>query len=108
MLILPFCNYIFIRSNIRNVLYYKGNKQNKNKNKHRIDQKIYKAQTDVSYLANARKLLGLTDHIYPQFATHNAHTIAAVADLAGDEAVGTGHLSEAIGYRRLDRAVAAH
>ncbi len=37
-----------------------------------------KANTDVSYLANARKLLGMTDRIYPQFATHNAHTVAAV------------------------------
>ena len=37
-----------------------------------------KANTDVSYIASARKLLGMTDRIYPQFATHNAHTIAAV------------------------------
>ncbi len=41
-----------------------------------------KQATDVSYIANARKLLGLTDRIYPQFATHNAHTVAAVLDLA--------------------------
>lgn len=41
-----------------------------------------KAHTDVSYIANARKLLGLTDRIYPQFATHNAHTVAAILDLA--------------------------
>ncbi|MEY1556428.1 bifunctional proline dehydrogenase/L-glutamate gamma-semialdehyde dehydrogenase PutA [Yoonia sp. R2331] len=41
-----------------------------------------KAHTDISYIANARKLLGLTDRIYPQFATHNAHTVAAVLDLA--------------------------
>ncbi|ASM72885.1 MULTISPECIES: bifunctional proline dehydrogenase/L-glutamate gamma-semialdehyde dehydrogenase PutA [Roseobacteraceae] len=37
-----------------------------------------KAATDVSYIANARRLLGMTDRIYPQFATHNAHTVAAV------------------------------
>ena len=37
-----------------------------------------KAVTDVSYIANARKLLGMTDRIYPQFATHNAHTVAAI------------------------------
>ncbi len=42
-----------------------------------------KQATDVSYIANARKLLGLTDRIYPQFATHNAHTVAAVLDMAG-------------------------
>ncbi|MFZ3581867.1 bifunctional proline dehydrogenase/L-glutamate gamma-semialdehyde dehydrogenase PutA [Loktanella sp. DJP18] len=41
-----------------------------------------KAHTDVSYIANARKLLGMTDRIYPQFATHNAHTVAAILDLA--------------------------
>jgi RHH-type proline utilization regulon transcriptional repressor/proline dehydrogenase/delta 1-pyrroline-5-carboxylate dehydrogenase len=43
-----------------------------------------KAQTDVSYIANARKLLGLTDRIYPQFATHNAHTVAAILHMADD------------------------
>ncbi|MEO0658016.1 MAG: bifunctional proline dehydrogenase/L-glutamate gamma-semialdehyde dehydrogenase PutA [Pseudomonadota bacterium] len=37
-----------------------------------------KAETDVSYIANARRLLGMTDRIYPQFATHNAHTVAAI------------------------------
>ena len=41
-----------------------------------------KQATDVSYLAQARKLLGLTDRIYPQFATHNAHTVAAVLHMA--------------------------
>ena len=41
-----------------------------------------KTATDISYIANARKLLGLADRIYPQFATHNAHTVAAVLDLA--------------------------
>ena len=43
-----------------------------------------KPATDISYLANARKLLGMTDRIYPQFATHNAHTMAAVLEMAGD------------------------
>ncbi|MCY3856008.1 MAG: bifunctional proline dehydrogenase/L-glutamate gamma-semialdehyde dehydrogenase PutA [Rhodospirillales bacterium] len=43
-----------------------------------------KACTDVSYLACTRKLLGMTDRIYPQFATHNAHTIAAVLHMADD------------------------
>ena len=41
-----------------------------------------KAASDVSFIANARRLLGMTDRIYPQFATHNAHTAAAVLDLA--------------------------
>ena len=42
-----------------------------------------KVSTDVSYLACARKLLAAPDLFYPQFATHNAHTIAAVMTLAG-------------------------
>ena len=43
-----------------------------------------KANTDVSYLACVRKLLATDpDWIYPAFATHNAHTIAAVQHLAG-------------------------
>ncbi len=41
-----------------------------------------KRATDISYIANARKLLGMTDRLYPQFATHNAHTVAAVLHLA--------------------------
>ncbi|MDF0598722.1 bifunctional proline dehydrogenase/L-glutamate gamma-semialdehyde dehydrogenase PutA [Psychromarinibacter halotolerans] len=41
-----------------------------------------KPATDVSYIACARKLLGLRDRIYPQFATHNAHTTAAVLEMA--------------------------
>ncbi|MEJ8561568.1 bifunctional proline dehydrogenase/L-glutamate gamma-semialdehyde dehydrogenase PutA [Yoonia sp. GPGPB17] len=41
-----------------------------------------KQHTDISYISNARKLLGMTDRIYPQFATHNAHTVAAVLDIA--------------------------
>lgn len=40
-----------------------------------------KEATDVSYIANAKKLLGMTDRIYPQFATHNAHTVAAILDM---------------------------
>ncbi|MET0331859.1 MAG: bifunctional proline dehydrogenase/L-glutamate gamma-semialdehyde dehydrogenase PutA [Dyella sp.] len=42
-----------------------------------------KPNTDVSYLACARRLFGAgSELIYPQFATHNAHTIAAVHHLA--------------------------
>ena len=43
-----------------------------------------KQSTDASYIANARKLLSMTDRIYPQFATHNAHTVAAIMDMATD------------------------
>ncbi|WP_295074659.1 bifunctional proline dehydrogenase/L-glutamate gamma-semialdehyde dehydrogenase PutA [Tabrizicola sp.] len=41
-----------------------------------------KQSTDASYIANARKLLSRTDRIYPQFATHNAHTVAAILHIA--------------------------
>ncbi|WP_340108642.1 bifunctional proline dehydrogenase/L-glutamate gamma-semialdehyde dehydrogenase PutA [Pikeienuella sp. HZG-20] len=42
-----------------------------------------KAATDVSYLGCARKLLGLRDRIYPQFATHNAHSATTILGMAG-------------------------
>ncbi|MCD2182615.1 trifunctional transcriptional regulator/proline dehydrogenase/L-glutamate gamma-semialdehyde dehydrogenase [Rhizobium sp. GN54] len=72
-----------------------------------------KVHTDVSYIACARKLLAATDAVFPQFATHNAQTLAAIYHLAGpdftvgkyefqclhgmgeplyDEVVGRGHL----------------
>ena len=41
-----------------------------------------KAYTDVSYLACAKKLLAAPEQIYPQFATHNAHTMAALYVMA--------------------------
>ena len=42
----------------------------------------HKHHTDVSYLACAKALLDAPDAIYPQFATHNAATIAAILSLA--------------------------
>ncbi len=42
-----------------------------------------KAHTDVSYLACARKLLAAPDAVFPQFATHNAQTLASVLVFAG-------------------------
>ncbi len=44
-----------------------------------------KPSTDVSYICCAKKLLGMTDRIYPQFATHNAHTVSAILELAEDK-----------------------
>ncbi|MDB6043251.1 MAG: putA [Gammaproteobacteria bacterium] len=41
-----------------------------------------KAATDASYLVCAQRLFDARDVIYPQFATHNAYTIAAVLELA--------------------------
>lgn len=43
-----------------------------------------KVFTDVSYQACVKKLLTLTDVIYPQFATHNAYSVAMILELVGD------------------------
>ena len=42
-----------------------------------------KAHTDVSYLACARLALAADEALYPQFATHNAHTLASILHYAG-------------------------
>lgn len=44
-----------------------------------------KANTDVSYLACAQRLLANRDRVYPQFATHNAHSVSAIVLMAGDD-----------------------
>ncbi|UMM64227.1 bifunctional proline dehydrogenase/L-glutamate gamma-semialdehyde dehydrogenase PutA [Aristophania vespae] len=44
-----------------------------------------KCHTDVSYLACAKKLLDAPDEIFPQFATHNARTLASIYALAGPD-----------------------
>ncbi len=41
-----------------------------------------KPYTDAAYIACARQLLAAPDAVYPQFATHNAHTVAAIHELA--------------------------
>jgi RHH-type proline utilization regulon transcriptional repressor/proline dehydrogenase/delta 1-pyrroline-5-carboxylate dehydrogenase len=46
----------------------------------------HKNHTDISYLACARALLQAQDVIFPQFATHNAGTIAAILQMAGGAA----------------------
>jgi RHH-type proline utilization regulon transcriptional repressor/proline dehydrogenase/delta 1-pyrroline-5-carboxylate dehydrogenase len=75
-------------------------------------RKIY---TDVSYLACARKLLAATDHVFPQFATHNAQTLAAVFEMAGPDfhvgryefqclhGMGEPLYEEVVGADKLDR-----
>lgn len=40
-----------------------------------------KVHTDISYLACARKLLSAQDAVFPQFATHNAYTLAAIYEM---------------------------
>ena len=42
-----------------------------------------KPNTDVSYLACARKMLGAREVLYPMFATHNAQTLSSVVEMAG-------------------------
>jgi RHH-type proline utilization regulon transcriptional repressor/proline dehydrogenase/delta 1-pyrroline-5-carboxylate dehydrogenase len=44
-----------------------------------------KNATDVSYVANAAKLLASRDAVYPMFATHNAYTVACVMEMAGGD-----------------------
>ena len=44
-----------------------------------------KTYTDAAYIACARKLLAVPDAIYPQFATHNAHTLATIYELANPQ-----------------------
>jgi len=74
-----------------------------------------KAHTDVAYIACARKLLAAREAIYPQFATHNAQTLATIYHLAGPDfsegqyefqclhGMGEGLYREVVGPDRLDR-----
>jgi RHH-type proline utilization regulon transcriptional repressor/proline dehydrogenase/delta 1-pyrroline-5-carboxylate dehydrogenase len=50
-----------------------------------------KPATDLSYLVCARALIDAAPHLYPQFATHNAHTLAAVRRMAHDSGVTIEH-----------------
>src|SRR6202162_4471694 len=45
-----------------------------------------KAMTDLNYVACAQQLLALRPRIFPQFATHNALTVATVLELADGDA----------------------
>ncbi|MET0240664.1 MAG: proline dehydrogenase family protein, partial [Sphingobium sp.] len=74
-----------------------------------------KVHTDVAYVACARKLLAATDAVFPQFATHNAQTLAAVYHLAGTDfavgryefqclhGMGEALYSQVVGKDKLDR-----
>ncbi|HET7359904.1 MAG TPA: bifunctional proline dehydrogenase/L-glutamate gamma-semialdehyde dehydrogenase PutA [Rhodanobacteraceae bacterium] len=70
-----------------------------------------KPNTDVSYLACARRMFAAgSDCIYPQFATHNAHSIAAIQHMAAGRpfefqrlwGMGADLYAEVIGPARLD------
>ncbi len=43
-----------------------------------------KVVTDLCYLACAKKLLAARPRLYPQFASHNALTVATIVEMAGD------------------------
>ncbi len=43
-----------------------------------------KVFTDVSFQACAKKIMRMTDAIYPQFATHNAYSVAMILSLVGE------------------------
>ncbi|WP_219895054.1 bifunctional proline dehydrogenase/L-glutamate gamma-semialdehyde dehydrogenase PutA [Aquisediminimonas profunda] len=67
-----------------------------------------KAATDLSYLACAKALIAAAPHLYPQFATHNAHTLAAVRHMAEKANVAIEHqrlhgMGEAL-YEAAERA----
>jgi RHH-type proline utilization regulon transcriptional repressor/proline dehydrogenase/delta 1-pyrroline-5-carboxylate dehydrogenase len=74
-----------------------------------------KPYSDVSYLACARKLLGAKDAVFPQFATHNAQSLAAIYHVAGPDfrvgdyefqclhGMGEPLYEEVVGAARLDR-----
>ncbi len=74
-----------------------------------------KLHTDVCYIACARKLLAATDLVFPQFATHNALTLATIHAMAGPafhagdyefqclHGMGEGLYEEVVGPGKLDR-----
>ena len=70
-----------------------------------------KVYTDVAYLACARKLLAAQDAVFPQFATHNAYSLAAVHELGRDKdyefqclhGMGETLYDQVVGSARLNR-----
>jgi len=50
-----------------------------------------KAATDLSYLVCAKALIDASPSLYPQFASHNAHTLAAVRGMADGAGVTVEH-----------------
>jgi RHH-type proline utilization regulon transcriptional repressor/proline dehydrogenase/delta 1-pyrroline-5-carboxylate dehydrogenase len=74
-----------------------------------------KVHTDVAYIACAKKLLDAPDAVFPQFATHNAQTLATIYHLAGPDfavgryefqclhGMGEALYSQVVGPDKLDR-----
>ena len=67
-----------------------------------------KAATDLSYLVCARALIDAAPLLYPQFATHNAHTLAAIRHMAEGAGVRVEHQRLHGMGEALYRAAAAH
>ncbi|MFM2119878.1 MAG: hypothetical protein RL722_1346 [Pseudomonadota bacterium] len=62
----------------------------------------HKGHTDLAYLACAQQLLAAPDAFYPQFASHNAATLAALFELAGSGAEpSTGRAGDRFEFQRL-------
>ncbi len=55
----------------------------------RTDYPVFttKAATDLNYLVCAKLMIEAAPHIYSQFATHNAHSLAAVRQMASERGV---------------------
>lgn len=72
-----------------------------------------KVHTDISYLACARKLLDAQDAVFPQFATHNAYTLAAIYEMGKGKdfehqclhGMGETLYDQVVGPQNLDRRV---
>lgn len=64
-----------------------------------------KALTDVSFLACAKKILAAPDAFYPQFATHNAYSMAAVLEMAGPQRDFEFQCLHGMGYALYDQVV---
>ncbi len=64
-----------------------------------------KISTDVSFIACAKKLLSYPDAFYPAFATHNAYSLAAVLELAGDRKDFEFQCLHGMGYTLYDQVV---
>ncbi|MDB5370985.1 MAG: putA [Roseomonas sp.] len=74
-----------------------------------------KPYTDISYIACARRLLAAPDAVFPQFATHNARTLATIHAMAGQNfhpgqyefqclhGMGEPLYEEVVGPAKLDR-----
>ncbi|MGB6975906.1 MAG: bifunctional proline dehydrogenase/L-glutamate gamma-semialdehyde dehydrogenase PutA [Gammaproteobacteria bacterium] len=64
-----------------------------------------KRNTDVSYLACVKKIASAQDAFYPQFATHNAHTVAAVLEIMGTRRDFEFQCLHGMGYTLYDHLV---